>query len=97
MFSPDCDPIQIEEPTKCIEWSVDTDSIFTKKIIDNNQNCFFVEINVLKKTGTITQYSDRRFTTPCDGKKFSVSRFKNANHLFGEAEFRYKGITMPLR
>ncbi len=97
MYNIQAKPIQIVEPTKCVEWSVDTGGDFTKKIIDGNDNNYFIEINVNKKTGTITRYSDRKFETPYNGTKVDLKKIEKANELFGEAEFRYKGVTMQLK
>ena len=96
MYNVGAKPVQIVEPTECIGWSVDTAGEFRKKVIDGNGNNFFIEINVNKKTGTVTRYSDKKFKTPCIGTKMDLKRLEKANDLFGEAEFRYKGATMRL-
>lgn len=94
MYNTYIKPIKVVEPTKCVSRSVSSSGIFKKKITDNEGNNFFIEINVNKKTGTITKYLDEEFKTSCN--KMDLKKLEGADKLFEEAEYKYEGINIQL-
>lgn len=94
MYNVNVKPVEIVEPVKCLRSSISTRGYFKKKFIDSEGNCFTVEIDIKKKTGTFTKYLDKEFKTPAI--EANLKKLKGANKLFEEAEYEYAGITMQL-